>query len=1353
LKRNEGTITRVGIGNADVRVGGLLVRSVPVAGLDYSSLQIGDRVGLRWLGEKASIQSLLEYRESASGTPASVAVAGESGDVTIIQQTAEINIEDDYGGIASGIDFNFRGGLATSVEASGASVTWLHSAGDAGDLHTNYAEHDQQEAITALWNFAAKLMVSSANTLTSTSPDAVLEIKSDDTTHLQLSYDESNYATLTAESDGTLTLTPSGPAVQIASGDDFVSDGNLLWVDASENKVYINAGTPPDTEPTYRGALTVKPGAVTDKGLVIQGLENQNAYYLQILDHTGNDLILMSLDGDLESGNPGFVSGLTGWQIAHTGDAEFNDIWCRGEFHCSIFVADEMVSHNGTDIFRTSFKMAPAVSEGDNTLPAALDDSFTLVVQASWDTGLCYVANNDLLRLKFMARDEAGTGLDLWDLYLEVNGVPSSNSDRDLTEGNPGTYDVNCVWRKGGVATLAIPQGASGVVWCKVDQVSGYTGAILITSDLQYAPYLDIFTVDNTKTGSWGPSYDPPTITPRVRLGNLNGVLGLSEEWGIAASTDLSNASIDNYLILSDQQLTLKGVHQYWIDSAGNVRGELDPTAGDGDNLLWLGASESGARFKVYGDGDLWLSMLAISEDSGSFLFSQANGLALWGPHGEMSATTWASTRGQTAAITGAFHQVQGRWIGTRGLVIEAGCTNIVANPSAGVNVTDWWAIANGTRARSTAQYLYDGASFLLTTDTTGDGPIMYNTEAVTNPVQNTVYYFSAYVRAAAGTSGDTAQVIIRETGGATATELTIGTVTLSSTRWQRVWVTHTVLRADRTALRVDVRSLSTTAGDSFYADGLQLEVTRLTTVAIGSMNWCTWSGTAHNSTTTRVENTVQAPIGGTVDTSAGTVIVWFKINDLANPSGGVLWCLGNANSEFDGRVVADGSISYRINADVRCTSAAGSITANTEHCAVFTWNVAGDVSTLYLDGALVDTGTCGGGGWTAGTYLGIGYTPIVGTALNLGGTISEIATLSSVLTADQVAAMYALQRPLVDAGSTASPGIYILDGKFAIASSTSGTRLEMNSTRLAIGDGVTSSAGAGVWLGIDAGTPKFRLASAASGARVQIDPAGGYQAYTSGAQSVSIQPDGDVFFGSDISAVATTAIAIFANAQNYGSPAEAMEAGDILIGDNSVNRASILWDQSAGKLLFRGGSPRETQAYINTDGSIAAGGGAVNLNSGGLAFNDSNAHSSTCSWRNGSDIHGRIYVIRTEPPFANQRTLYMTTGASYEADSNIELFAFTNEAGYDTEVALSTSTNSNIGYIKLTTEDGVGTTITMLGDVDITGDLYCSGVLSTDQGTTKWELGGYTAGAPTPDGYLTVTINGAAYRVAVDKV
>lgn len=1270
MSKSTATVARVGVGNADIRVGGTLYRGVEVSGLDYNQLREGDRVGVWWKGERPYITSLLDYRETEDGIPASVAAAAVEGDVTIIESRIEtVYLADDDGGLAepdSDSEILLHSGTGIGTAAAGHAVTFSHLTGDIGDAHTNYAEYDGEEFVTQVWNFCDKLLVTDTNTLTSTSPNAVLEVKSSSATHLQLSYDGSNYATIKAESDGTLRLTPSGTGVALASGDDFVVDTNLLWADASENKVYINAGSPWSTLPSYRGALTVQPGVNTDKGLVIQGLASQNAHLFQLLDSSGNDLILVTNTGDLESGNPGFVSGLTGWQIAHDGDAEFNDLWCRGEFHCSIFVADEMHATGGTFMVKTCFKVAPKISPSDNTLPAAKDSSFTLVTQASWDTGLCYIADNDLLRLKFMARDAAGTGLDLWDLYLEVNGTPSSNSDRDLTTGNPGTFDVNCVWRTGGLASKEIPQGTGGVVWCKVDQVSGYTGSILLTSDLQYNPYIDIFTIDDTKTGSWSPGYTPPTTTPRVRLGNLDGVLGLSEEWGIAASTDLSNASIDNYIVLSDQQLTIKGVSQYWVDSAGNVRGEVDPTVGDGGILFWLGASESGAKFKVYGDGSTWLSSLVISESTGDFLFSKADGLALWGPNCEISTSEWKTLRGQIANISGSLHQEQGRWAGTQALIVENTSKNWATNPRMydgnSDNMADDWSTWNSGLANSitwsvtshpdsrygwmqkavyTAGVGDSGDSFTLAHKTGAASFAPSDKATVSIDLMGTLTGTTLYLRLQALTSGD---VYINQ--------VSLQITDLKANTPQRYSLTYDPLPATTDKVRITVVPSDIDNGDSvtLYTGMAQVEKLGYRTSPIaGNLGYgYDWNGTADASTSER--DAGNCGLGEHIGLISGnntvsyllTVQMPYDYDETWPYVTNIFWDARTSDPERTQLSYSTSTDKFQVflNNAYRLESEAQTFIAGDWYTLVVTCDYSSNEFYLYVNGveAASDTTSLSAPS-IAAWKLGQGYDG----SNRPGAPIAQYAVFDRVLTAEEVAAIYALQRPLVDAGAISKPGIYLLDGQFALASSTLGTRLEMNNTRLAIGNGI-SYGGVGCWLGLDGGTtPKLSVYADANnylkwdgsnlswkGASTSLSTAGALTC-TSGAIAGWTIDSANIYKSGHVGLVSTN------NSEAIWIKNATWQSDGVQMQYNSGSPRFYVGDGSANYLKYTSGSME-----------IRTGSGAVKLTSAAnILFHVASANQGL-AWYSASDFTGLCGALRVN---TSTNDFYIDTGGGGSAD------------------------------------------------------------------------------------------------------
>jgi len=83
--------------------------------------------------------------------------------------------------------------------------------------------------------------------------------------------------------------------------------------------------------------------------------------------------------------------------------------------------------------------------------------------------------------------------------------------------------------------------------------------------------------------------------------------------------------------------------------------------------------------------------------------------------------------------------------------------------------------------------------------------------------------------------------------------------------------------------------------------------------------------------------------------------------------------------------------------------------------------------------------------------------------------------------------------------------------------------------------------------------------------------------------------------------------------------------SGNFRLGDSTA--ANALWNMSAGQLQFRGGTT--VQAYVDTDGSIKAGAGAVTLSSSGLRLvNSSGAYLGAASmeWQTGSTTYSKTY-------------------------------------------------------------------------------------------------------------------------------
>ena len=354
--------------------------------------------------------------------------------------------------------------------------------------------------------------------------------------------------------------------------------------------------------------LFIQPVTPLRGGQRIRAAASQYAPLWRVENSTGQALLLLTNDGSLESGQPGFVSGLTGWQITATGDAEFNNAFIRGELHASVFVADEMHATGGTLAVMTASKVANPVGANDNKLPAATGQTFILNSQASWETAMPYFATGDVLRIKTMTR--YASGLHVYDIYLTVNTI-GALTGRDTPNGEAGYYSMIVTWWHGGAAGIELPAGSALVRWGKTNQAAGkFTGALLLTADMNQSPYMDVFTVpaDQPELAWANPAAASVLPKPRVRVGNLDGVLGLTEQWGIAAGTDLSDTTATaRYFVASDKQLRLNNVSLYLYNG-------LSPT------VEWLST------------GDLRVGTNVGSEVTTTLKFETASGALRVGP-------------------------------------------------------------------------------------------------------------------------------------------------------------------------------------------------------------------------------------------------------------------------------------------------------------------------------------------------------------------------------------------------------------------------------------------------------------------------------------------------------------------------------------------------------------------------------------------------------------------------------------------------------------------------------------------------------------------------------------------------
>lgn len=446
----------------------------------------------------------------------------------------------------------------------------------------------------------------------------------------------------------------------------------------------------------------------------------------------------------------------------------------------------------------------------------------------------------------------------------------------------------------------------------------------------------------------------------------------------------------------------------------------------------------------------------------GEFLYDTADGLLLLGPHCYLSPIEWRSLRKQSATLSGAFHQVQGMWLGTRGLIVEEATINLIINPSVETAITGWLGV-NVTVTRSDTRSVFGDYSAKGVV-TANNGYFRYNPGGAGGRIlvdSSTDYTFSAWIHA--DEAGDEVRIGWTEFNGA----VTLGSATTGYTLvagWQRlVHTSETAATCDRIQAVVD----NLDDAHTYYLDAAQVEKKDYaTTYCDGDQGYgYAWTGDAHASTSTRAATEIN------LDDHTGLIsenaTLSFRLVVQAAYDADAAWPF--AVSAFMQAAKDDGleTIAMYFNpADdkiyavildgvdtISLTSAAQTFKAKDWLDIVITLDFDSDEYKLYVNGVLEDTSTdtCTPPileQWNLGSnYLG---------ANQSGAAVCELGVFDKVLTASQVAQVFNLQQPLIDTGSTETPGIYILDGKFRIASSSTGNRIEI------VGDEIAGYDGAG---------------------------------------------------------------------------------------------------------------------------------------------------------------------------------------------------------------------------------------------------------------------------------------------------
>jgi hypothetical protein len=108
----------------------------------------------------------------------------------------------------------------------------------------------------------------------------------------------------------------------------------------------------------------------------------------------------------------------------------------------------------------------------------------------------------------------------------------------------------------------------------------------------------------------------------------------------------------------------------------------------------------------------------------------------------------------------------------------------------------------------------------------------------------------------------------------------------------------------------------------------------------------------------------------------------------------------------------------------------------------------------------------------------------------------------------------------------------------------------------------------------------------------ITIGAGTGVRVYKDGTLKTTIEPDGDLLVGSDITDPAGTSLAVFVNDQVYNN--EEMGFGDLLLGDNTEGFANILYNASEGRFEFRIGTT--ITIFIDTEGALTIANDAIGI-------------------------------------------------------------------------------------------------------------------------------------------------------------
>ncbi len=275
-------------------------------------------------------------------------------------------------------------------------------------------------------------------------------------------------------------------------------------------------------------------------------------------------------DGKLV-GSLGYVSGWagSGWRadqnISVSGQsfAEFDNLSIRGTLSVYELVINQIRATNGTLIVSSAGKI-DSVSGSNWTF------------EDPNGSNLCPFAVNDIVIIQIV---DVNASTLVKRIVRQVSAVSGKTITVTTTAGAPADT--------GGIS--------AGDTVVRIGNTSNAArqGVVLITSDMSNSPYQDVI----SGVASWA-DWTGGTKT-RVRMGNLSGITGTANEYGIIAGTGYTSS--DSYAKFSTAGVVQNNVNSTWR-SGGTTHLQIDATRGI-DLLVANSASSSISWSTTVGSG------------------------------------------------------------------------------------------------------------------------------------------------------------------------------------------------------------------------------------------------------------------------------------------------------------------------------------------------------------------------------------------------------------------------------------------------------------------------------------------------------------------------------------------------------------------------------------------------------------------------------------------------------------------------------------------------------------------------------------------------------------------------------